>query len=78
MVGNLGDDRGYREGIAVEAAMSFYGAHANMVRGTFCENFENGVRGAGCGVREGALLMQREYIWGMYTGGGFLFSTVAG
>ena len=48
MVGNLGDDRDCREGIAVEAAMSFYGAHANMVRGTFC-----GILKTGCGVREG-------------------------
>jgi len=29
-----------------------------------------GVRGAGCGVREGVPLMRHEYVWGMCAGEG--------
>jgi len=45
-------------------AANIDGECAQVLKKTGC-----GVRGAGCGVREGVPLMRHEYIWGMCTGG---------
>ena len=58
----VGDTREYREGVGTDVPTIFLWEMG--------QTGKNGVRGAGCGVREGVPLVRHEYVWGLYTGEG--------
>ncbi len=58
----VGDTREYREGVGTDVPTIFLWEMG--------QTGKNGVRGAGCGVREGVPLVRHEYVWGMCAGEG--------